>query len=119
MKIWIISLLASLILNSMTQAASEHIVWGRADNYFGHTNKPGALQFKNNSKNQYQLKALDSDHNRNPQHIRYQIYYKNIPIWGHELILHKNETSEDSVTGINVSGLDTELIETNGQFTSV
>lgn len=37
------------------------------------------------------------------------MYYKNIPIWGHELILHKGAGGKKFFTGIDVSGIEVDV----------
>lgn len=122
MKIRIISLLAISILSSPAYSASELLVWGKADQILSKYN-PVAQSKKQGIRQSfvpgnYQIKPVESDSNSNAKHIRYQIYYKNIPVWGHELILHQNSKTEDYITGVEASGIEKDLNQIEGTYTA-
>jgi len=118
MKKRIASLLAITLLNPALHAATEKIVWTKASDYFPpkQFQTQGFLALKNKDNN-YQIKVLDETSKTDPNHIRYQLYFKNIPIWGHELILHKNSKDRDTITGVEVVGLEHDIKDTVGKLT--
>ncbi len=119
-----ISLFIISLMSSGIEAAAEQIVWDKAKNHLAQYSVDNSfimqkqIHFKNPSQSNYQLKPLNEGKNLNPTHIRYQIYYKNIPIWGHELILHKLNHAEDSLTGISVSGVERDVNDVQSRLTT-
>jgi pseudolysin len=63
----------------------------------------------------YQLQQLPSDNN---DHIRYQIMYKGIPVWGHQLISHTRSGSKPLMTGIQVSGIENDVTSIEGKLSA-
>lgn len=126
MKLRIVSLLTMSLIASGSHAASEQMVWGKANEYilgfkaFGPTNRAPAIHYKHQTKKSiYQLKALDLDTNFDPNNVRYQMYYREIPIWGHELILHnKVNNQEGFITGIDVTGIEKDLDHIDGKLSA-
>lgn len=66
----------------------------------------------------YQLKPVDHEGNRDYNDIRYQVYYRNIPVWGHELILHKTSKSKIFLTGVDVSEIEKDVHQTDGKLSA-
>lgn len=110
MSLRIISLVTLFLMSSSSYAASEKIVWGSASHYL--------TKYSLGLLNNYQLKPLDSDNTLNFKHIRYQLYFKNIPIWGHELILHKGDKGADLLTGVDVFGIEKDINQVTGKLTA-
>ncbi|KTD35236.1 class 4 metalloprotease [Legionella moravica] len=120
----IISLLFINLVTVTAQAASEKIVWG-ADRHIltkyhaAVSAKSGLLKATGPAKSiNYQLKLIEKESNSSLEHVRYQIYYKNIPVWGHELIHHKAINAKEYLTGVDVSGIEDDIKETNGNYTA-
>lgn len=116
MNIRISSFLITVIASINIQAASEHVIWGNAKLLRGQYNlinkdkrKEIIQSFMTNKQSDYQLKAIESDGVTNTDDVRYQLYYKHIPIWSHQLITHKGQKKNDFVTGVEVSGIEYDL----------
>ena len=119
--------LISLIALSATvgaHAASQQMVWGKANEVLPEfkknqdaTAKGIAKSLTHQAKSAYDLKLMNTK-SKSPKHTRYQITYKDIPVWGHELIMHQSaQSNEPSVTGINVSGIEKDVASVDGTLT--
>ncbi|HAZ7572524.1 M4 family metallopeptidase [Legionella sp. PATHC032] len=125
MKTRIVSFLVVSMANVNLQAASENLIWEASDNNLKKYNvsilhdKKGFISItqKMTSLN-YQLSPVDHEGNHDSNDIRYQIYYRNIPVWGHELILHKASKSKAFLTGVDVSEIEKEIHQTDGKFSA-
>lgn len=125
MKLRMISLLAINLFSTTTYSASEELLWGKAEQLLSkytadvQNKKPGLRTLSTTvSQSDYQIKPMEIDSNLNSRHIRYQLYYKNIPVWGHQLILHKTNKSADYLTGVDVSGIEKEVMSVDGKLTA-
>lgn len=124
MNKWKISFLAASLVCSGVDAASEKMVWGKVNpnlssyNFATQNSKQNLIKtLAVNNKSNYGLKPLEG-YDTNASDIRYQIYYKDIPVWGHELILHKNLKSDDFLTGVEVSGIEKDVLDIQGKYTA-
>nr|WP_277619267.1 M4 family metallopeptidase [Legionella norrlandica] len=125
MKARIVSFLAVSLVSLGLQAASESLVWGtREDNltkYYSTivNNRKGLMSSSGQmAQLDYQLKLVDVGNNLNVNDVRYRIYYKDIPVWGHELILHKSNRSENFFTGVDVSEIEKDVHQINGKYSA-
>ena len=50
------------------------------------------------------------------EHARYQITFKGIPVWGHQLIIHKRVGAQSLVTGINITEIEADIKNINGKL---
>ncbi|KTD75143.1 M4 family metallopeptidase [Legionella waltersii] len=113
MKTRIVSLLLASLCCSQVQSASETLIWGNAAEQLKKYNlelngtNQSLIQLQTSN---YQLKAVDIDNLRKSEHSRYAIYYKNIPVWGREITIHRGLNSKPLVTGIDVSGIENDIV---------
>ena len=42
----------------------------------------------------------------NVEHTRYNLTYKNTPVWGHQIIIHKRRNKKPLLTGVLVNGIE-------------
>ncbi|CAM2871558.1 M4 family metallopeptidase [Legionella worsleiensis] len=108
-------LLVISLFNAVANAAQEHLIWGSAPDVLSKyhmvvSNKSGLLRSIDSLKQgSYQLQKSDNEPDFNLSHVRYQLLFKNIPVWGHELILHKKNNATAYLSGIDVSGIEHDL----------
>lgn len=96
-----------------TYAATEQLIWGNASLML-----PGFKALKpqngllpvipNNDDVNYRLEPVHPQ-NINDKHTRYQLTYKGLPIWGHQIIVHKQKGTEPLITGTKVTGIAKDL----------
>ena len=96
MKTRIISFLAMAFIAKYSQAAIQTMIW-KTDAPFT-TNKD------------YQLTLLSPVNQKN-NHKRYQITYRGIPVWGHQLIFHPHS---GGVSGIGIQDIEQDLTNMHG-----
>ncbi len=96
MKLSIILLLAINLFSTTAFSATEELLWGRAPVSLG-------------GQSDYQMKPMELDSNLDSQHRRYQLYYKNIPVWSYQIIRHQNKASVNYLTGSVVSGIENDV----------
>ncbi|MCL5272164.1 MAG: M4 family metallopeptidase [Gammaproteobacteria bacterium] len=122
MKLRIISLLVINLFSALSFSASEQLVWGNAEPLLAQytAKKIQGVKAVPTLANQsdYQIKPMEIDSNLNSNHIRYQLYYKNIPIWGYQLILHKTNNSADYLTGVDASGIEKDVTHVEGKLSA-
>lgn len=119
--------LVSFFLLSATaaavQSATQQMIWGESTQSLpqfkqAHPFKnPGIAKAIQGMKNDYQLQLLP-DTNGQLKHARYQMTYKGLPIWGHQVIFHAKDGKKETVTGVNVTGIEKDIASTNGIFTA-
>lgn len=101
-------------------AATEQIMWGKLQDSFSKFKaiQPGKAltDYQYSNDQNYKLKPLNPT-NFNNKHIRYQLTYKDIPIWGHQIIIHNN-TQEPMLTGIKITGIEQDLKTLTPKFSS-
>lgn len=112
----VIALVTSCAL-TLSHAASRTMIWGEQ----GQSND----SFQKKSHNQqfsvianqkdYQLKKISSE---NDKHIRYQILYKGIPVWGYQIISHQRSGSKPVMTGYQVNGIEDDVKSTEGKISA-
>lgn len=111
--------LLAVIYSFNAQAATEQLVWGKSSQYTK-SNASGLMQFHHvAAADNYQLKPVDpAEADTNKSDVRYQLYYKDIPIWGHELIVHKGKNKEEYMTGVSVAGIENEIKDTKTKLSA-
>jgi len=120
MKKQIVLSIVSWATASTLFAASSNMVWEEVSHKF-----PQLMKNKNTLKHgvhKRMLKAKQNDYqliakkSQNSDHTRYQIYYKGIPVWGYELVVHKKKDANDIVTGTQVKGIEKDLKSLNAAY---
>src|SRR3989338_5093667 len=94
----------SCCIVSASHAASVQLIW--------EAQKPstGIRNFAA-STTDYQWRLLpDQDHQ---DHVRYQLYYQNIPVWGQQQIRHQQGKAKGLMTGMAISGIEKDLRNLN------
>jgi pseudolysin len=100
---------------STLHAAKQEMVWGGLDALPQfQQNQP--LSSKNHfkksipslSQNAYELRLVKKLEQSDKQHARYQVYFKGLPVWGHQIIVHRSQQQEQ-VTGTGVSGIENDI----------
>lgn len=121
MKTRMVSFLVISMVSIHLQAASERMVWGGGNSYLTKYNsiilrdKKGLMLISDKKTGvNYQLKPVEFDSNPNSDDTRYRIYYRNVPVWGHELILHKTNHSKAFFTGVDVSEIEKDVFQITG-----
>ncbi len=71
------------------------------------TSVQSALQSNVDSDSEYGLEPIIEE-TTNPKHTRYKITYQGIPIWGRQLIVHK-QTKNFKLSGTLVSGIEKDI----------
>lgn len=119
MKKKVVSLLTLFITSTDLTAASQQIIWSKTNpllppfQHIASLTKPNIqtnAHFK--QQNPYQLQMLKSS---DLKHLRYQIMFKMIPVWGHQLIIHNKTNAHPLVTGINITGIEFDIDGTEGK----
>lgn len=102
----------ALSVSANAFAASQQMIWGNDSNQTIPKLKSATKvqtftkQAHASAQSDYQLEPVKSKDKQN-NHTRYQITYKGLPVWGHQLVFHKkNAQSKPEITGINVSGIE-------------
>lgn len=119
MKKHIVSLLLTSVVSTSVYAATNTLVWGEAKKVLPQYPQSQAVKsFAMAPKKQesdYKLELIN-DAKSSSTHRRYQITYKGIPIWGYQIIYHGKKGSKQTVTGINVEGIEKEVTATSGKY---
>ena len=117
MKTRIVLMLVTSCAVSMGHAASRTMVWGeRGQSLDTFQKKSHNKQYSVIAKQQdYQLEQISSDNNK---HIRYQIMYKGVPVWGYQLISHKQSGGKPVMTGYKVQGIEDDVQSVQGKISS-
>lgn len=113
-KEWFVSL-ALWLVTVNTYSASQHIIWGSPDQTLPPLKSPLPLsrqglstQLQAVKTSDYQLVPL-TPATASKKHVRYQLMYKGIPVWGHQLVFHARKASEPQVTGMSLSGIENDI----------
>ncbi len=123
MKKRIVSLLVMSAFASSVQAANQTMVWGDVNQTLPQFKqahpfkKQGLLPVIQGQQNDYQLQ-LQNESSGPSNHARYQITYKGIPVWGYQLIFHSKNGLKDTVTGMNISGIEKDVSTVNAAFSA-
>lgn len=119
-----ITALLSVLPTATVSAASMEMIWGPAKNqsqlqFFSLSydkNKANGLQLpqantNNNSSNTLQFLKGFADPQLNSTHLRYDQYYRGIPVWGAQVIYHlsSNPNTNTLVTGKLATNLESDL----------
>lgn len=114
----IIPLFMLSLVSCNLMAVSERMVWGKSRLFsltdakaFGKTSIQTAVPMSQN----YQLKPVESSSGVELGAVRYQIYYKDIPIWGRQLILHKEKDKGDFFTGADILEIEKDIHSLEGK----
>lgn len=67
-------------------------------------------------KSDYQLTYNKLGQSINNKHERYQIKYRGIPVWGHQLIFHQDATGKMMATGVQVQGIENDVSSLDAQL---
>lgn len=127
MRKGIVSLLVlSVAFNA--QAAKQSILWGEASRSQLQPKQPNRQpkQPNPNAKVIKSLHSTQSDYQLQPVasktsgkgHTRYQLTFKGLPVWGHQLIFHDRKGAEPEVTGIQVSGIERDIRSIQGKLSA-
>lgn len=103
-------------------AASQEMVWGNVQSALPQLNVNQLIsqhQFKkaihHKEKNEYQLRLIRTTGTLKNKHARYQLYYKNVPVWGQQMIFH-SKNSQQMVTGMDVKGIEKDVTSLDPKF---
>ncbi|KTD44885.1 M4 family metallopeptidase [Legionella quateirensis] len=122
MKKRIASFLVISAVASSVQAASQNMVWGDANKSLPQFEQKQSLNqglIKSIAVQQSDYKLqLHNDSKTSSNHARYQLTYKGIPVWGYQVIFHSKKGSKDTVTGMNVTGIEKDISSINGAFSA-
>lgn len=115
MKKQLISFFVSLSISASPFAATENMVWGDVGQALPQFKAEGKVNLrglssvmKNQKEAAYELKLNENAQSSN-EHTRYQLYYKGLPVLGHQMIFHKKAGAKDFVTGTNVVGIEKDV----------
>ncbi|KTD34464.1 virulence metalloprotease [Legionella moravica] len=122
MKKRIASLLVISTVASSAHAVSQNMVWGDSNKSLPqfeqkHSFKQGVINSVAVQQNDYKLQLSD-EAKASANHARYQLMYKGIPVWGYQVIYHSKQGSKDTVTGINVTGIEKDISSIKGAFSA-
>lgn len=96
----------SCCIAATTHAAQVKLIWQEE--------KPPTSRHFVAAETDYQWRALpDQD---NAEHQRYQLYYRNIPVWGQQQIKHQLPKNKTLTTGMRISGLEQDLSDLSPAF---
>ena len=112
MKKTCVSLLALFVASHTAMAAEQHQIWGEKNAFVPN---PHPISTGLSPQN-YQLKPISSTSNQ--QHARYQLTFKGIPVWGHQLIFHNNPGKKSLITGTSVTGIEADINNTEGKLSA-
>ncbi len=99
---------------SLSYAASQQMVWG----------EEGQLQDLSQNKNKLSITSKQQDYQfekiptASTKHVRYQILYKGIPVWGQQLIEHISANGKSQITGFRVQGIEDDIQSIQGKQTA-
>ncbi|GAN31390.1 hypothetical protein [Legionella pneumophila] len=121
MKKRIVSLFVISTVISSVNAATQAIVWGESTKALpqfmqAHPfKKQGLLQTVKSQQSDYKLE-LQNNSNHATRHARYQITYKGVPVWGYQVIFHSKDGAKETVTGMNITGIEQDINSTEGKL---
>lgn len=123
MKKRIVSLLVISTVASSIHAATPNMVWGDPGKSLpqfeqeSHVNQQGSIKAVIGQQNDYKLQ-LQTDSKGKPNHARYQLTYKGVPVWGYQVIFHSSKGRKSTVTGMNVTGIEKDITSIHGKFSA-
>ncbi|HHL3492601.1 TPA: M4 family metallopeptidase [Legionella pneumophila] len=121
MKKRIVSLFVISTVVSSVNAATQAIVWGESTKALPQfkqahpLKKQGLLQTVKGQQSDYKLE-LQTNSNNSTRHARYQITYKGLPVWGYQVIFHSKDGVKQTVTGMNITGIEQDIHSTEGKL---
>lgn len=68
----------------------------------------GQIQNNNATKPIYGLTKLNPD-DENIEHVRYNVTYKDIPVWGYQIIIHKKNHKKPLLTGTLIKDIEQDI----------
>jgi pseudolysin len=99
-----------------SNAASQELLWGEPTKILPTFQTPfqpqGLTTVIRSQQKDYQLALIS----KNAKHPRYQLLYKDIPIWGHQIIFHKKQGLKSFVTGINANKIEADVNSVDAQL---
>ncbi|KTD62448.1 virulence metalloprotease [Legionella shakespearei DSM 23087] len=122
MKKRIVSLLVISAVASSIHAATQSMVWGDANKSLPPVKqnpliKKGVIKSVAGKQSDYELQLQDESKGKT-RHTRYQITYKGIPVWGYQVIYHSKDGGKETVTGMNITGIEKDVHSINGVFSA-
>lgn len=111
-----LSMLTAFFVAAPAFSADQTMIWGEANktlpqlknlNPSGVSGIQAMLPSAHNSA--YSLKRDTSASSKNNP-ARYQLMYHNIPVWGHQVILHNKANGQQMITGTNVSNIEQDIL---------
>ncbi len=123
MRIKLLLPLVPLMLSQQVDAATKQEVWEPLAKQFQHyqVNNPqtiAPLVAKGTfaDKSDYQLSFIRQTEAVKIKHYRYQMKYKDIPIWGYHTMIHHYPNHKNMVTGFVIDGIDKDIPSTVGRL---
>ncbi|WP_133127631.1 M4 family metallopeptidase [Legionella nagasakiensis] len=123
MKKGIVSFLA-MAATINTYSASQQMIWGEVDQSIPNLKQKtpftthGLLGTINSQQqDDYQLELIDNP-SPDAKHARYQVMFKGLPVWGHQLVFHSQSGANPTVTGINITGVEKDITNTEGKLSA-
>ena len=115
-------LLMTLLSNALSAySATEHTLWMKSADvlprYQISFSKQGLVQFDMKSHPGYGLTIVQGQNN-NSNHTRYTPTYHNLPIWGRQLIVHKQKNKTFKLSGTLISDIEKDIPDTTPKLTS-
>ncbi|HGC5941195.1 TPA: hypothetical protein ACIZCU_002022 [Legionella pneumophila] len=106
---------------SSVNDANQAIVWGESTKSLPQFvqvhpfKKQGLLQTVKNLQSDYKLELQNNSNHAN-RHARYQITYKEVPVWGYQVIFHSKDGAKETLTGMNITGIEQDINSTEGKL---
>ncbi|ETO92196.1 M4 family metallopeptidase [Legionella oakridgensis] len=123
MKKGIVSFLAMAVTMN-GYSASQQMIWGEINHSIPNLKQKtpftthGLLATLNSQQQEdYQLELIDNT-SPDAKHARYQLMFKGIPVWGHQLVFHSQPGSTPTVTGINTTEIEKDIASTDGKLSA-
>ena len=92
--------------------ASEHAIWMQPEStlnqYHLHVSPQAMIHSNGTNEPTYGLDKIKSEE-ENDEHTRYNLTYKGIPIWGHQVIIHKKNLKKSLLTGVLVNEVEQDI----------
>ncbi len=93
-------------------SATEQSIWMEPssilNSYHVTLSPQGVMQSNGTSAPRYGLAPVNPD-DENTEHTRYNVTYKDTPIWGHQMIVHQREHKRSRLTGVLVHGIEQDI----------
>jgi pseudolysin len=114
---------------TVVYAAEQEILWGNVGKYTSLLKQfsliqnasipkdlrlPPNFSTQKNPINTFQLINGTVDY-ANRSHVRYDQYYRDLPVWGSQVIYHRSSNST-TITGSIIHGIDQDVLDLNGKI---